>query len=172
MAEEDRPLTASHCTEADFLQILRDIEDFWGPSTGLRTVHGTRALHQPTLVHEFGDTSLVVRDGETVVAYLFGFRSQKEAVGYVQLVAVRPQYRRRGLARELYRRFAQVTSHHGCTELKALTSPDNLESIAFHASLGMLPQGTSRDGRVPVVEDYAGPGEARVVLRGPVEGAL
>jgi hypothetical protein len=58
-----------HATHEDFLEILRNVADFWsssGPPTR------TLPYHYPFLVHEFADTAFVVRADEVVIAYLFG----------------------------------------------------------------------------------------------------
>lgn len=70
------------CTHADFLEILSDLGDFWGTDRA-------RAVHHPMFVHEFADTTWVVWEEGRVIAYLFGFWSQAEPVGYMHLVAVR-----------------------------------------------------------------------------------
>ncbi len=72
-----------------------------------------------------------------MAAYLFGFFSQVEPVGYVHLVAVRGSARRRGLGQRLFEHFVEFARQHGCWHVKAITSPSNAGSIAFHKSLGM-----------------------------------
>ncbi|MBI3014948.1 MAG: GNAT family N-acetyltransferase [Candidatus Tectomicrobia bacterium] len=145
------------CTMEDFHQIVSHIAEFWGSD---RTLH----LHHPMFVHEFGDTAYVVKDGSDVAAYLFGFLSQTEPTAYVHLVGVRTPYRRRGLARQLYEHFISVALSRGCKKLKAITTPGNLGSIAFHRALGMEMIGTANEQGIPVVRDYAGPGQGRVVF--------
>jgi GNAT superfamily N-acetyltransferase len=146
------------CTKADFDQILRDIVAFWGSE---RTLH----LHQPMFLHEFGNSAFVIRDGETVAAYLFGFISQTEPVGYVHVIGVRDLYQRRGLGHQLYARFIAFAREHGCTAVKAITTPTNHQSIVFHRGLGMEMIGTPNAEGIPVIEDYSGPGQPRVVFR-------
>jgi len=146
------------CTKADFDQILAQVTAFWGSER-------TLALHHPLFLYELGDTAYVIREGEQVVAYLFGVLSQTEPVGYVHLVGVREGHRRQGLAQRLYDHFAAHVRAHGCTELKAITTPGNRASLAFHASIGLLPAEGELVGGVQVVRDYAGPGQDRVVLR-------
>ena len=147
----------TNCTKQDFDQILTEFSRFW-------ETERTLALHHPTLIHEFGDSAFVIKDGPTVAAYLFGFISQTSPTGYVQLLAVREGYRKQGLARRLYDHFTQYALAHGCTGLKAITSPINSLSIAFHQSIGMMPTGTETVDGVPVVRDYSGPGKDRVVF--------
>jgi len=147
-----------HCSKTDYDQIVAEIEDFWGSDR-------TLSLHHPMFVYEFGNSAYVIKDGDCVAAYLFGFLSQKEPTAYVHLVGVRTSYRRQGLARRLYDHFAAFAQTEGCTELKAITTPSNKESLAFHQAWGMELTGKpNRDG-IAVIENYAGPGQDRVVLR-------
>jgi GNAT superfamily N-acetyltransferase len=157
----DPTMKIERCAHADFLQILDDLEDFWGTDRA-------RAVHHPMFVHEFGDTAWVVREDGRVIAYLFGFWSQTEPVGYVHLVGVRRSHQRRGIGRRLYGRFEERARAHGCTALKAITSPINAESIAFHRSLGFSLEGEPGEHGVPVVPDYFGPGQARIVFHKPI----
>jgi ribosomal protein S18 acetylase RimI-like enzyme len=151
------PIEISICTDQDYSQILDELHEFWGE-------RDTRHLHHPFLIHEFGNSAFVIRNGAQVVAYLFGFVSQTEPVGYVHTVAVRMSARRRGLAQQLFDHFVEFARRQGCKQVKAITTPSNLDSIAFHKSLGMRLLGDpNRDG-IPVVPDYAGRGAPRVVF--------
>ena len=149
----------AHCTKADFDQILLHLAEFWDEPDKVAP------LHHPMFVHEFGDTAFAARDGADVAAYLFGFVAQTAPVGYVHLAAVRRPYRRAGLARRLYGHFTDVARSRGCRELKAITGPANRRSIAFHTALGMETLGTPNAAGVPVIRDYSGPGQDRVVFR-------
>jgi len=82
----------------------------------------------------------------------------------VHAVAVRMSARRRRLAQELFRHFVEFARRHGCTHVKAITTPSNAGSIAFHQRLGMQLLGEPNPDGIPVVADYAGPGAARVVF--------
>jgi GNAT superfamily N-acetyltransferase len=139
----------ARCTKADYDQIIAELDEFWETSL-------TYGLHNPTLLNEFGDTAYVVRDQGKVVAYLFGFFSQTEPVGYIHLVAVRRSHRRQGLAEKLYEHFTDHARSRGCTGLKAITTPENANSIAFHGRIGM---------NAEAVRDYSGRGKDRLVLR-------
>ena len=145
------------CTKEDFNQVLDEYGQFWEHD---RTV----ALHHPTIIYEFGNSSFVIKENGRVLAYLFGFLSQTEPAGYVHLLSVRRGYRRLGLANSLYAHFEQFARSRGCTRLKAITSPVNRLSIDFHRSVGMLPSGEPDSRGLPVVKDYAGPGRDRVVF--------
>jgi ribosomal protein S18 acetylase RimI-like enzyme len=151
-------MTITNCTLEDFNEIFTDIADFWGHER-------TRYLHHPMYVREFGNTAYVIKDGDTIAAYLFGFLSQTGPTAYVKFVGVRSAYRRRGLARRLYEHFIDYAKAEGCTEIRAITSPANGDSIAFHRALGMELLGEPDEQGVPVIRDYAGPGRDRVVFR-------
>jgi GNAT superfamily N-acetyltransferase len=145
------------CTQQDYDQILDDLRDFWDG-------RDTRHLHHPMLIKEFGNSAFVIRDGARVAAYLFGFISQTEPVGYLHLIAVRASARRRRLGEALFAHFVDFARHHGCKHIKAITTPPNAGSIAFHKSLGMELLGEPNADGIPVIADYAGRNESRVVF--------
>jgi GNAT superfamily N-acetyltransferase len=109
----------------DLLAIKHALDDYWGP---LDEPGGAvlRALHHPLFVHEFGETSLVVRDDDGgVAAYLLGLVAPRPPVGYIHLVDVREDRRRLGLGRLLYDAFESLVRSHGATSLKAIANPSN-----------------------------------------------
>jgi GNAT superfamily N-acetyltransferase len=135
-------------TTADYNAILDTLAEYWGE-------RDMRARHHPMFVREFGDTAFVMRDGSgDVAAYLFGFLAPTR-VGYVHLIAVRADSRRAGLGRRLYGEFEALARRGGATAIKAITTPANHDSIAFHRALGMS---------ATEVADYSGRGQPRVVL--------
>ena len=152
-----QPVDITLCTRADYDEILIEIEEFWGSKR-------TLAVHHPMFLYEFGNSAYVVRDAGKVVSYLFGFISQTEPTAYVHLVGVRSSHRRQGLARRLYQHFIEFARERGCTALKAITTPGNKESIAFHRSLGMKPLGEPNPEGIHVVQNYSGQGQDRVVF--------
>ena len=147
----------TNCTKSDFDQILNDFGDFWDND---RTV----SMHHPTLLYEFGNSAFIIRENDKVLAYLFGFISQTEPVGYVQLLAVREGYRKQGLGKNLHDHFTRYAREHSCEKIKAITSPVNSLSIAFHRGIGMRLLGQPTADGLPVINDYAGPGKDRVVF--------
>jgi predicted GNAT superfamily acetyltransferase len=158
------PVEIANCTAQDYDQILAGLPEFWDG-------RDVRHLHHPFLIHEFGNTAFVIRDRGRVVAYLFGLFSQTEPVGYVHAIAVRASARRRHLAQHLYGHFVQMARRRGCRHVKAITTPSNAGSIAFHTSLGMKLLGEPNADGVPVVADYSGRGVARVVFWKDIEDA-
>jgi ribosomal protein S18 acetylase RimI-like enzyme len=150
-----------HCTKADFDQIITNITEFWGSDR-------TLAIHHPMFIYEFGNTAYVICDDQKVAAYLFGFISQTEPTAYIHLVAVRAYYRRQKLANWLYDHFADYAREAGCTQLKAITTPTNATSIAFHQGIGFTLLGKPNANGIPVVSDYSGPNQERVVFIKPI----
>jgi hypothetical protein len=159
----NQPVEISICTRQDYEQILDALPEFWDG-------RDVRHLHHPFLIHEFGNTAFVIRDETRVVAYLFGLFSQTEPVGYVHAIAVRASARRRRLAQHLYGHFVQMARRRGCRHVKAITTPTNAGSIAFHKSLGMRLLGEPNADGIPVVADYSGRGAPRVVFWMSIEG--
>jgi RimJ/RimL family protein N-acetyltransferase len=109
---------------------------------------------------EFCDTSFVVERDGRVVAFLIGFLSQSARdEAYVHAVAVSPDARRQGLARLLYRRFAETVMSRGRRRIRAVTRPSNTGSIAFHRRLGFRvePPAGFADGRAQLVLELPRP---------------
>jgi GNAT superfamily N-acetyltransferase len=146
-----------NCTKTDFDQILTDIADFWGSD---RALH----LHHPIFIYEFGNTAFVIKDNERVIAYLFGFFSQTEQVGYIHLIGVRKSYQGNGFGKMLYDNFEAIAKRHRCSRLKAITTASNQASILFHKKIGMKLLGEKNVDGIEVVKDYSAPGQDRVVF--------
>jgi GNAT superfamily N-acetyltransferase len=145
--------TITPATMADIRQVLTDHHRYWGD-------RDLRALHLPALVHEFGDTCPVARAGDGILGYVIGFVTPG-GTGYVHLIATRDDARGAGLGRHLYTAFADAAQRLGAVRLKAITSPGNAGSIAFHRRLGFT---------ASTVDDYHGPGRAMVVFQRELPG--
>lgn len=144
--------------EADAAPVKEALERWWG---GRDLSH----LALPLFFRHFRDTSFVLDDGGEVVGFLVGFVSQSQpGEGYIHLVGVHPGRRQRGLARWLYEAFFEEVRGRGCTVVRCVTTPGNAGSISFHRSLGFRVEGGQDPNSVPVVRDYGGPGEDRILL--------
>ncbi|KUM70470.1 GNAT family N-acetyltransferase [Streptomyces griseorubiginosus] len=132
---------------SDLHQVLADHARYWGE-------RDLRALHLTALVQEFGSTCLVARAEDGIQGYLFGFVTP-DRTGYVHLIATRDDTRGTGLGRTLYEAFTAAARSQGAVRLKAITTPANTGSLAFHRSLGFQDR---------LVEDYDGPDRPRVVF--------
>jgi ribosomal protein S18 acetylase RimI-like enzyme len=141
--------------DGDLAEILRNYERFWGD------LDLPRYLHHPIFFLEFRDTAFVARDLGTgeIIGYLLGFIAPT-GDGYIQFIAVRDGSRTLGLGRTLYEAFENAARERGAVALKAITSPENEISIAFHDRLGFT--------EMIRVEDYGGSSRTRIVMRKPL----
>jgi len=91
-----------------------------------------------------------------LIGFLLGFIAHEPArTGYVHLVGIHPDHRRKGVGRTLYAKFTEGAVAAGCTKLKAITTTGNEGSIRFHIAQGWQAQ---------EIDDYAGPGRKRIVF--------
>jgi ribosomal protein S18 acetylase RimI-like enzyme len=137
-----------HAEPADYGRVNEVIDGWW---SGRQMA---AMLPKLFFVH-FCDTSFVAEEGEALAGFLVGFRSQVfEDEAYVHFVGVDPERRSSGLGRQLYERFFEAVAPRSV--VRAVTSPVNERSVAFHRALGF---------EVERVDDsYDGRGEARVLL--------
>jgi ribosomal protein S18 acetylase RimI-like enzyme len=141
--------------DGDLAEILRDYERFWGD----RDL--PRYLHHPMFFLEFRDTAFVARDRGSgqIMGYLLGFVAPT-GDGYIHFVAVRDDSRSLGLGRMLYETFEKAARGRGAVALKAITSPENERSAAFHKRVGFT--------EMLRAQDYGGSGRTRIVMRKPL----
>ena len=99
----------------------------------------------------------IVEDEGVMVGFLLGFiaKSAQGDVGYVHLVGIHPDHRRRGVGRLLYEAFEQDCRKAGVVRMKAITTLGNEGSQVFHQVLGW---------DMVEIEDYAGPARSRIVF--------
>jgi ribosomal protein S18 acetylase RimI-like enzyme len=138
-----------HAEPADYAEVIGVIDEWWGGRS--------MAAMLPKLffVH-FRDTSFVAEADGSIEGFLCGFRSQTfPDEAYIHFVGVAPEKRGDGLGRELYERFYASVAPRGV--VRAVTSPVNERSVAFHRALGFEVE--------RVNENYDGRGESRVLLR-------
>ena len=137
-----------HAEPADYGRVNEVIDGWWGgrPMAAM--------LPKLFFVH-FRDTSFVAEDDGGLAGFLVGLRSQTfDNEAYVHFVGVDPARRGSGLGRLLYERFFAAVAPR--TIVRAVTSPVNEPSVAFHRRLGFEVE--------RVDESYDGRGEARVLL--------
>jgi GNAT superfamily N-acetyltransferase len=161
-------------TKPDFDRIVEVIDHWWGGPIS--------TFAHPIFFYELGDQALIIEQGSEMIGFLLGFiipraerverperveRSESTAAtasdtphtGYVHLVGIHPDYRRRGVGRQLYDRFVDECRAARCVRMKAITTHGNEGSIRFHVALGWNMQD---------IEDYAGPGRRRIVFTKPL----
>lgn len=139
--------TARPC---DYDRLAPVVDAWWG-----RPVQ--QGLPRLFLDH-FWRTSLIAENDQGELrGFLVGVLSPSDAfMAYVHFAAVVPEERRSGLATVLYDRFFELARRDGRRTVRAITSPQNVQSIAFHRRLGFEVS--------PPVSDYNGPGTAAVVM--------
>jgi len=135
-------------TKRDFDRIAEVIDHWWGGPIG--------TLAHPIFFYELGDMAVVVEENGEMIGFLLGFIAQNPVkTGYVHLVGIHPDFRRKGVGRQLYATFTQRAVREGCMRLKAITTTGNEGSIRFHVAQGW---------QAEEIDDYAGPNRKRVVF--------
>ncbi|HVJ92566.1 MAG TPA: GNAT family N-acetyltransferase [Labilithrix sp.] len=132
-------------TKADFDQIVEVIDRWWGGPIS--------TFAHPIFFYELGENALVVEKDGRLIGFLLGFVVSK--TGYVHLVGIHPDFRRRGVGRLLYEKFTERCRSVGCLRMKAITTVGYEGSMRFHEAMGW---------KAAEVVDYAGPGRNRIVF--------
>jgi GNAT superfamily N-acetyltransferase len=149
-----------HIEGKDYVPIIQIIDAWWGgrPMAGLL---------QRLFFEHFQPTSFVIEENAEIQGFLVGFQSQTTPTqAYIHFVGVHPSMRGQGIGRRLYEHFFEVVCQLGCTEIRAITSPVNTGSIAFHTRMdfAILPGDAQIDG-IAVTTNYDGRGNDRVLFR-------
>jgi len=136
-------------TKADFDRIVEVIDHWWGGPIG--------TFAHPIFFYELGKHALIAEDEDAgMIGFLLGFVADEPVrTGYVHLVGIHPDFRRRGVGRLLYKTFIDECRSAGCQRMKAITTLGNEGSIRFHVAL---------DWQATEVTDYAGPNRTRLVF--------
>lgn len=149
-------------TEADHAGIVALVDEWWGE----RRIHGM--LPRLWFQHFAGTSWLAETAAGRPTGFLVGFISPDDpSVAYVHMVGTDPNRRRRGLGRELYRRFFDDMGGRGVACVRCVTWPGNRSSVAFHTALGFRPQegaGSQNLYGTRAFPDYDAPGDDRVVF--------
>lgn len=152
-----QPVVLRHLEPSDYAPIIAVVDDWWG---GRKMAEGLPKLF---FVH-FRQTNFAAVEGDAIVGFLAGFRSQTfPEQAYIHYVGVDPNRHGRGIGRMLYARFFAATRELGCTEVHCVTSPVNKTSIAFHTAMGFaIEPGDKEIDGIAVASDYDGRGGDRV----------
>lgn len=135
-------------TKEDFDEIVSVWDHWWGGPSAIKP--------QEMFFYEFGAHALIAEESGTMAGFLLGFvTARTPRVGYVHLVGIHPQFRRRAVGRALYEEFARRAESEGASLLKAITTAGNEGSVEFHRAMGFS---------VEEASDYAGPGRTRLVF--------
>ncbi|OIK00866.1 GNAT family N-acetyltransferase [Streptomyces sp. MUSC 14] len=147
--------------------IVECVQRWWTDSRSPEQARELSLLLPRLFLQFFSATSLVLEDDCGIRAFLVGFHSaDNDTEAYIHFVGVAPELRGRGVARDLYATFFRRAAEAGRAEVRAITSPTNTGSIAFHRAMGFAVERGDREiGGLPVHTDYDGPGQDRVCFR-------
>lgn len=135
-------------SKADFDYVVQVLDRWWGGPSGERA--------HPVFFYELGKDALIAEEDGQLVGFLLGFVAPTTPpTGYVHLVGIHPDFRRRGVGQQLYAEFTERCRTAGARRLKAMTTVGNDGSVAFHRALGFDVREDS---------EYAGPDRARIVF--------
>ncbi|MGP3927942.1 GNAT family N-acetyltransferase [Streptomyces sp. 8N616] len=149
---------------SDHGTIVECVQRWWGDSRTPEQARELSLLLPKLFLQFFSGTSLVLQDDADITAFLIGFyAADNDKETYIHFVGVDPQLRGQGTARSLYAAFFQRAAEAGRQEVRAITSPSNTGSIAFHRAMGFALEAGDREvGGLPIHSDYDGPGQDRV----------
>ncbi|WP_158884792.1 GNAT family N-acetyltransferase [Amycolatopsis anabasis] len=134
---------------ADYDRIVAVLDDWWGRPIS--------TAFPRLFLDLFFSTSLVAEQDEELAGFLVGlFSGSNDEDAYIHVVGVNPRARGTGLARRLYERFFELARADDRSVVRAITSPGNRGSIAFHQAMGFTVTGP--------ITDYHGPSTERVLF--------
>ncbi|MFD2444759.1 GNAT family N-acetyltransferase [Bacillus sp. CGMCC 1.16607] len=144
---------------SDYNRISPLINEWWGGR------QMSDMLPKLFFVH-FNNTSFIVEIDGNVVGFLIGFLSQSDLdVAYIHFVGVHPKYRKHNIGKRLYNEFFNVVKKNNRNVVRAVTSPVNKVSIAYHTKMGfIIENGDKEVGGVSVFSDYDGINQDRVLF--------
>lgn len=116
----------------------------------------------------FKSTSLIIEsDDKKVLGFLLGFISQDDPTeAYIHLLCVIPQWRNKGLAKDLIDEFLNILSEKGCSKINLITSPGNKKALNFYMKMGFKIENEGREiiiNGVKTIKNYNGPGEHKLI---------
>jgi ribosomal protein S18 acetylase RimI-like enzyme len=144
--------------------IINQLDAWWGGREMVQMLPRLWFKH-------FQDTSFVALDQFQIpIGFLVGFISTSDqSKAYVHFIGVNPEHRGKNIGSSLYGEFFKVAQNRNCELVEAVTSPSNLNSLAFHESLEFYAVEPSGEKVAPLLakcfKDYDGPNEDRVQLR-------
>jgi predicted GNAT superfamily acetyltransferase len=146
----DHDLQLRSAESADYDRIIAVVDQWWG--------RPVQAILPRLFLDHFYRTSIVAEHDDRLAGFLIGFLSPSILdTAYIHFVGVAPRFRGNGLARRLYCEFFDIVKADHRSVVRAITSPNNSKSIAFHTAMGF----TVTDP----IPDYDGPSTDRVLFQ-------
>ncbi|WP_078551964.1 GNAT family N-acetyltransferase [Bacillus alkalicellulosilyticus] len=122
----------------------------------------------------FNNTSFAYEKDGHILGFLIGFLSQSETdTAYIHFVGVHPEHRHLHIGRQLYHEFFNMVKKNNRQIVRAVTSPVNKGSIAYHTKMGFdIEKGDKEVDGVSVFSNYDGPNQDRVLFVKSLKGEL
>lgn len=116
--------------------------------------------------NHFNHTSFIAEKDGQIIGFLIGFLSQSDKdSAYIHFVGVSPEQRKTKIGKHLYNEFFKVVKNNNRNVVRAVTSPVNKVSIAYHTKMGFdIENGDKEVDGVSVFSDYDGPDQDRVLF--------
>ncbi|MDM5336336.1 GNAT family N-acetyltransferase [Fictibacillus enclensis] len=114
----------------------------------------------------FTTTSFIAEKEGKIIGFLIGFLSQSYPdAAYIHFVGIDPRHRKNNVGKQLYHEFFKVVKKNGRKVARAVTSPVNKTSIAYHTKMGFhIEHGDKEVDGVSVFSNYDGPNHDRVLF--------
>ena len=143
----------------DYYTVKAVINEWWGG----RNMAGKLPKF---LFDHFQETSFIMELNGRMTGFLIGFLSQtRTEEAYIHFAGVHPDNWGEGVAEELYDAFFDCVLDEDRRIIRAVTSPGNEASVAFHQAMGFnLLAGDKTENGVPVHTDYDGEGQDRILF--------
>ncbi|MCP3032336.1 GNAT family N-acetyltransferase [Halobacillus sp. A1] len=144
---------------SDYYVISPLINDWWGGRE-------MSAMLPKLFFDHFNNSSFIAEDNGEIVGFLIGFMSQSKVdQAYIHFVGVHPDYREKHIGKHLYEEFYNAAQKEDRYIIKAITSPVNKTSVAYHTKMGFdIKDGDKVTDGISVSSDYDGPGQDRVIF--------
>ncbi|SDJ12761.1 GNAT family N-acetyltransferase [Salimicrobium halophilum] len=144
-------------------------EDYYILSPLINEWWGGRQMSEilPKLFFDhFNTSSFIAEEDGAIFGFLIGFMSQsKKEEAYIHFAGVHPDHRQKKVGKKLYEEFFRVASENERSTVKAVTSPVNKTSIAYHSKIGFsIKDGDKSVDGIIVTQDYDGPRKDRVLF--------
>jgi GNAT superfamily N-acetyltransferase len=160
LSDDTAEVTIREATEADHARLSRLIREWWDERPP--------RLERLWFRHFAGTTFVAVDPAGRPVGLAIAFRSAvHHERGVLNLVAVAPKHRRRGLGRSLVGASSDALRREGAGTMEAAVWPGNRTGVRFLEALGFTPVEESLATRlygVPAFADYDGTDEDRAIL--------
>lgn len=149
-----------HIEPEDCGAILDVASNWWGSNY-------SSDMFSKWYIQHFCDTCLLAEEDEKMIGFIMGFLSQSNPdEAYIRIIMVDPNFRGKGIGRELYERFFERVGVLGRSVIRCVTAPRKKDSIAFHTRLGFSIESQVHELEgVPICLNYDGRGGNRVIFK-------